>query len=297
MKPQNLKTEIFLDGGNPEETKAIIRQLGFLDGQTTNPSLVAKHPHAEARVKNGEKFTRDELLGFYREIVQEISALIPDGSVSIEVYADRTTSADEMLEQARQMFQWIPNAHIKFPIIAEGLAAAQRAIKEGIRINMTLCFTLEQAAAVYAATRSAKRGDVFVSPFIGRLDDRGENGIDLVSNIVSLYRSSDHHVEILAASVRNLKHFFMSMANQSDPATGIPFGADIITAPASVLKEWYGTGMRVLRHPTIYRDFALQKIPYQPVTLDQPWTQYDITHELTDKGLERFAHDWNQLLK
>lgn len=79
-----------------------------------------------------------------------------------------------MLKQGKQMYSWVPNAHIKFPTATEGLKAANKAVKEDLRVNMTLCFTQEQAAAVYAATRGAKRGQVFVSPFIGRLDDGGK---------------------------------------------------------------------------------------------------------------------------
>ena len=113
--------------------------------------------------------------------------MVPQGSVSVEVYADRTTKAEAMLRQGKEMFGWIPNAHIKFPTSAEGLKAASIAIREGMRVNMTLCFTQSQAAAVYAATRGARKGQVFVSPFIGRLDDRGENGMDLIANILRMY--------------------------------------------------------------------------------------------------------------
>ena len=86
--------------------------------------------------------------------------MVPRGSVSIEVFSDRRTKAEQMLKQGREMFGWIPNAHIKFPTSAEGLKAASIAVKEGMRVNMTLCFTQSQAAAVYAATRGARRGDV-----------------------------------------------------------------------------------------------------------------------------------------
>src|SRR3989339_217562 len=119
MRPQNIKTRIFLDSGDPQETKQVLSALGFLDGQTTNPSLIAKNT-------------------------------------------------------------WIPNAHIKFPITASGLEAAHILTSEGMRVNMTLCFSQQQAAAVYVATRGVKKGDVFLSPFIGRLDDQGENGMNMI---------------------------------------------------------------------------------------------------------------------
>src|SRR3989344_5384486 len=157
MKPNNLKSKIFIDGGDPKETEEIKNLLGFLDGQTTNPTLVSKNPEAAKKLEKGEKFLKQELLEFYKEIVQKVSSLIPDGSISIEVYADKETKAEEMLNQGKEMFTWIPNAHIKFPTIKEGLIAAERAVKEGMRINMTLCFSQEQAAAVYAATKGAKK--------------------------------------------------------------------------------------------------------------------------------------------
>ena len=158
MRPKNLKTRIFLDGGDPEETRTLLGLLGFLDGQTTNPTLISKNPEARRRLEKGEKFNPDEIFGFYQQVVREISGLIPQGSVSIEVYADLSTAAEQMLKQGREMFTWIPNAHIKFPISGEGLKAAEAAVKEGLRVNLTLCFSQEQAGAVYAATRGAKKG-------------------------------------------------------------------------------------------------------------------------------------------
>jgi len=115
MKPVTLKTKIFLDSGDPKDTEFILSILGFLDGQTTNPSLIATSPGAKRRLEKGEKFFKEELLNFYKETVQKISALIPEGSVSIEVYADSTTLTKDMFLQGKEMFSWIPNAHIKYP--------------------------------------------------------------------------------------------------------------------------------------------------------------------------------------
>lgn len=243
--------KIFLDSGNVEETTQAIALLGSLDGQTTNPTLIAKNPATA-----GKKFTKEEILKFYKSVVKQISKLIPKGSVSVEVYADKSTTAEEMFKQGKEMFSWIPNAHIKYPITKEGLKAAQKSLQAGMRVNMTLCFTLEQAAAVYAVTRGAKKGMVFVSPFVGRLDDKGKNGMDLVRNILEMFKTSDGHVEVLTASVRNLSHFLQAKS----------LGSDIITAPIKVLRQW------------AEQDF-------------------DINHELTDAGIERFASDWNNLIK
>ena len=330
MKPTSLKTKIFLDSGNPNETREIIKLLGFLDGQTTNPTLISKNPNARSRLEKGKGFTKEEIFKFYKEIVAEISGLIPNGSVSVEVYADKNTNHQEMLNQGREMFSWIPNAHIKYPTTYEGLTAAEQAVKEGMRINMTLCFSQEQAAAVYAATipysssESAQRTsrevnneamrqlnnqttkdssrqartinngmynrlglkNVFVSPFIGRLDDRGENGMDLIKNIIRMYKSSDHHVEVLTASVRNLDHFLYAIKLESD----------IITAPFKILKEWAEKGMPMPDESFKYNASNLKPILYQKIDLNKPWREYNIKHDLTNIGIDKFSSDWNSLL-
>jgi transaldolase len=287
MRPQNMKTRIFLDGGNQEETEQITKLLGFLDGQTTNPTLISKNPEARKHLEKGRKFNEKEILDFYRDVVKAISGLIPQGSVSVEVYADALTSADTMLQQGKEMFSWIPNAHVKFPTSREGLKAAERAVNERLRVNMTLCFSQEQAAAVYAATRGAKKGQVFVSPFIGRLDDRGENGMDVIDSILRMYRKGDGHVEVLTASVRNIDHFLYALR----------LGSDIITAPYEVLKTWGEKGMPIPGDTYKYDVKSLRPIPYRDIELGKQWEDYDIRHELTDKGMERFSADWNALIK
>ena len=217
----------------------------------------------------------------------EVSYLIPDGSVSIEVYADAKTKAGEMLKQAKDFFTWIPNAHIKFPITKEGLKAAEKAIKAGIRINMTLCFNQGQAAAVYTATKGAKKGDVFISPFVGRLDDLGENGMRLVANVIKMYQQGDGHVEVLTSSVRTLDHLLYALQ----------LGSDIITSPFNILKEWAEKGLIVPDKSYEYKFGDLKPMPYQNLDLNQAWQSYDIRHGLTDKGIQRFSEDWNNLIK
>jgi len=287
MRPQNLKTRIFLDGGNADEAREIIKLLGFLDGQTTNPTLISKNPEARQRLESGEKFSAAEIYDFYRGVVKTLSGLIPLGSVSIEVYADAATSAEAMIKQGREMYSWIPNAHIKFPTSREGLKAAAQAKQEGLRVNMTLCFSQEQAAAVHAATRGAKKGEVFVSPFIGRLDDRGENGMDVIANIIRMYREGDGHVEVLTASVRNIDHLLYALK----------LGSDIVTVPFEVLKVWKEKGMPVPGDDYRYEVKQLSPIPYREIDLNKKWEAYDIRHDLTEKGMERFSADWNALIK
>jgi transaldolase len=287
MKPKDLRSRIFLDGGDPEETREIKGLLGFLDGQTTNPTLISKNPEARKRLDRGEKFSGDEIIDFYHSVVKEISRILPTGSVSVEVYADTGTKAEQMLPQGREMFGWIPNAHVKFPSSPEGLKAAEQAVKEGLRVNMTLCFRQEQAAAVYAATRGAKRGDVFVSPFVGRLDDRKENGMDLIANILRMYGKGDGHVEVLTASVRTLGHLLYAIQLRSD----------IITAPGKILREWAGKGMPMPGGNYVYDAVGLEKIPYKELDLAWGWRDFDISHDLTVKGMEKFSEDWDSLIR
>ncbi|MFA5990979.1 MAG: transaldolase family protein [Candidatus Doudnabacteria bacterium] len=272
-------TKLFLDSGDPKETKEALALLGKLDGQTTNPSLIAKNPDAV-----GKKFSNEEIYSFYEKVVKEISNQIPNGSVSIEVYADSATLAEAMVEQGLKFYSWIPNAHIKLPTTAEGLKAASMLTKQGIRVNMTLVFSQAQAAAIYAATKGAKKGDVFVSPFVGRLDDRQENGMDLIKNILEMYKTGDGHVEVLSASIRSLEHF----------AKTIELGCDLITAPLKAYKEWIEAGSPERGQG---EGENLKPITYEEISLDKSWQEYNIVHELTDKGLAKFAADWNNLIK
>jgi len=287
MRPQNMRTRLFLDGGDPEETRAVLKQIGFLDGQTTNPTLIAKNPEARKRLEQGNKFSRDEIFTFYRSVIKTASGLLPDGSVSIEVYADAGTPAADMLKQGKEMFTWVPNAHIKFPTSREGLKAAHEAVKAGLRVNMTLVFTQEQAAAVYAATQGARKGQVFLSPFIGRLDDRGENGMDLIANIIRMYGKGDGHVEVLTASVRSLDHFLYALS----------LGSDIITAPFDIIKLWGEKGLPIPGKDFHYDVKGLKAIPFREIDLSQPWEFFDLHHDLTDKGMAKFSADWNALTR
>lgn len=286
MKPAGLKTRIFLDGGDAKETAAVMQLLGFLEGQTTNPTLIAKNPAAAERLAAGKKFSSIEIYEFYRGVVTEVSKLLPDGSVSIEVYADKTTTAEAMFAQAKEMFSWIPNAHIKFPVIPAGLEAAEWCIAEGMRVNMTLCFSQEQAAAVASALRNAPKGAAFISPFVGRLDDQGENGMDLIANIARMYREQGSNVEVLSASIRSLDHLYASIA----------FGANIATVPQKVLADWSAAGLALPDKGFTYTPANLKPIPYQEFDLSKPYQSFKISHPLTDKGIDRFAADWNALI-
>jgi len=198
MRANKPGTKILVDGGDPDQTLRIRELIGFVDGQTTNPSLIANNPEVQQLLASGHRLTAEEEKGEYRKIVQKISPLVGTAGVSIEVFADLDTTAEQMLAQGQEMFSWIPNAYIKYPCTHQGLRAAHVSVEQGIRVNMTLCFSQDQAAAVYAATMGSKE-PVYVSPFIGRLDDQGQNGMEVVRNILRMYRAGDHHVHVLAA--------------------------------------------------------------------------------------------------
>lgn len=285
------KAKILVDGGDPEETVRVKRLVGYVDGQTTNPTLVAKNPEVRTLVSSGQKFSSRQELDEYKKIVQSISPLVGDAGVSIEVFADFTTTGEEMLAQGREMFSWIPNAYIKYPCTHEGVRAAQMSVREAIRVNMTLCFSQEQAAAVYAATKGSK-APVYVSPFVGRLDDRGENGMDLVRNIKKMYEAGDGHVHVLAASIRHLKHLLGSFALMTE----------LVTAPARVWEEWVASSFPLPGADFVYQgtdkdDRALKPIAYISVDLNRPWESFDIRHDLTTKGIQQFVADYKSTLK
>lgn len=283
-------TKILVDGGDPDESKRISDLLGFqIDGQTTNPSLIAKNPEIAALVASGHRLSKAEEDAEYKKIVQSISPLVGEAGVSIEVYADMSTTAEQMIAEAHEKNSWIPNAYIKFPTIAAGLTAAEAVTKEGIRVNMTLCFSQQQAAAVYAATRGAS-APVFVSPFIGRLDDIGKNGMDLIRNIKKMFAAengSDGHVHVLAASLRNMDHLMGVFSCQSDLAT----------VPTKILEAWDVAGFPLPPDDYIYPAGALSAIPYEEVDLSKPWNAYDIHHDLTDQGIAKFVADYKATLQ
>jgi transaldolase len=284
------KTKLLVDGGDPEETVQVKKLLGFVDGQTTNPSLIAKNPIIQRRIASEYTLTPQEEKDEYRKIVQAISPLVGEAGVSIEVFSDLDTSAEQMLNQGEEMFSWIPNAYIKYPCTHEGLRAAEMSVPQQIRVNMTLCFSQEQAAAVYAATKGSK-APVYVSPFVGRLDDRGENGMDLVQNIKAMYENGDGHVHVLAASIRHLDHLLASFA----------LNAELVTVPAKILEEW-ATSEFPIHQDSAYRAVGvgrvpLKPIPYRELDLSSPWQSFDLSHELTTKGIQKFVADYRSTLK
>ncbi len=274
---QKKGTDIFLDSGDPAETVQMVQMLGFLDGQTTNPSLIAKSPQVQEFLKT-QKFTRADLFEKYHQIALQIREVIPTGKISAEVYADMNSTVDELLEQAYKIAEWFPGIFVKLPITTAGLAAAQQLVSDDISVNMTLCFSQDQAAAVHAATKEAVNAKVYVSPFIGRLDDIDQNGADLIKNIQNMYNQWNSHVGVLGASIRSVDHVNVCMEQE----------ISAITIPFKLIKEIHdgtvSTAEQKIFSPIEYKDLG-----------ETVWSEYDIEHELTIKGLEKFAADWNAL--
>jgi transaldolase len=247
--------------------------LGFVDGQTTNPSLIAKNPHIKELIASGHKHSSRDEMDEYKKIVQTISPLVGDAGVSIEVFSDEKTKAQEMFSQGQEMFSWFPNAYIKYPCTAEGLRAAEMSVKQGVRVNITLCFSQQQAVAVYAATKGTKE-PAYVSPFVGRLDDIGQNGMGVVRNIKRMFPEGDGHVLVLAASIRSLEHLLYCFAIETELAT----------VPAKILEQWASKNFPMPDKQFQYKSPG-KPIPYEELDLERPWETFYIQHELTRKAL------------
>jgi transaldolase len=209
--------QFFADTADLTELRELA-DAGLLDGVTTNPSLIKK---------SGRDF---------KEVVAEICK-ITQGPVSAEVVA---TDAAGMIREGEVLAAIAPNIAIKVPLTLEGLKACRHFVQKGVMVNVTLCFSPAQALL------AAKAGATFVSPFVGRLDDVGQDGLRLIADIISIYRAyPEFTTQVLVASVRNPIHI----------VEAAKMGADVMTAPASVIKQ-------LVQHP------------------------------LTDKGLAQFLADW-----
>lgn len=193
----------FVDTANVEEIRKAA-ELGIIDGVTTNPSLLARE---------GREF---------KEVIKEITEIV-DGPISAEVIS---LEAKGMVSEALELSTLHKNIVIKVPMTAEGIKATSILSKQGIRVNVTLVFSVTQALA------AAKAGAAYVSPFIGRIDDIGSNGIDLIEEIMFIFRNYGIETEVIAASIRNRNHL-------SQAAIA---GADVATIPYQVL-------MDSLKHP------------------------------------------------
>ena len=197
--------KLFLDTANIEEIKRV-NDMGIICGVTTNPSLIAKE---------GKNF---------KETVKRIAEIV-DGPISGEVSPD-AVSAEQIIREAREIAAIHPNMVVKIPMTDEGLKACSTLSKEGIEVNMTLIFSANQALLC------ARAGAAYVSPFIGRLDDIGIAGINLIGAISKIFRQYHINTEIIAASIRNPLHVTEAALS----------GADISTVPYKVI-------MQMINHP------------------------------------------------
>jgi transaldolase len=245
--------------------------------------LVAKNPTILSLRDEGV-LNEEVIWEKYQMVANQIREVVPHGAISVEVYADMETDYETMLTKGRELASWFPGIYVKLPITHNGLKVASTLVAEGVSVNMTLCFSQEQAAAVHAATIGAKYGQVFVSPFVGRLDDIGIHGLDLIKNIVFMYQAWDSHVKVLGASIRNLDHLFGC----------INLGAHIVTLPKSVIELWIAHGLG--NNPATYVSEISERQPvaYREIDL-KDWVLYDIDHALTRKGIDKFATDWKGL--
>lgn len=197
--------KFFLDTANLDEIRGAA-SLGVLDGVTTNPTLVAK--------EGGQK-------GF-KELVREICEIVK-GPVSAEVI---NTDVERMLEEARELAQIHHHVVVKMPLTEDGIKATKRVSEEGIKVNITLVFSPSQALI------AAKAGAAYVSPFIGRLDDVSNVGMDIVRDIIGIYKNYGYSTQVLVASVRHPIHIVEAARA----------GADIVTMPYKVFRQ-------LVKHP------------------------------------------------
>lgn len=192
--------KFFIDTANIDEIKEAAA-LGILDGVTTNPSLVSKE---------GKDF---------RQLLDEIIKIV-DGPISAEVIS---TDYDGILKEARELAAIHKNIVVKVPLIKEGLKAVKTLSEENIKTNVTLCFSPSQALM------AAKAGGTYVSPFVGRLDDISTSGMDLISQIIQIYRNYDFETKVLVASVRHPLHVVEAAL----------IGADVCTIPFAVINKLF----------------------------------------------------------
>lgn len=276
------QVKIFLDSGNPADTREALKLYPGLAGQTTNPTLISRNPEIQSQLAENKEISEELLLKSYQEIAVELNEMLPEGSISLEVPARSDSTIKELLEYAIEMNSWIPNAHIKFPTTKTGLGAAQELAHQGGRVNMTLAFTLSQAQAVHIATSPAEESQVFYSSFVGRQYDNGRDGIQILRAVRALYDSWESKVEILAASFRSLEQIQASVLA----------GADIITVPMKYLREWSEQEFIVPETNKYIVDTPSPSIPSEPVD----WRNLHIEDDLTTQGLIKFQQDWEGLL-
>ena len=217
--------QFFIDSADTNEIKALV-DAGFVDGVTTNPSLIAK---------SGRNIL---------EVISEICGIV-DGPVSAEVAA---TDFETMLAEGRKLAGLANNVTVKVPLTVDGLKVCRTLSDEGTQVNVTLCFSAAQALL------AAKAGATYISPFVGRLDDVGKDGMDLIDDILEIYSSfPEFQTQVLVASVRSVRHVERAAMMGADVATLPPkLGWEMCKHPfadkglEAFRKDWEGTGQSFL---------------------------------------------------
>jgi transaldolase len=304
-------TKFVLDSGDPEEYKTIFslakKHGAELWGATTNPTLIAKK-------LAGQKMTPKEAFSLQKELVLEIIKIVP-GAVSAEVYAAKNTTAEDMAEQGRDIATWHRRVVVKLPTTLEGFKARSVLRKEKIPVNNTLVFSQQQIFAICLHERIMQEayGPIddmwppFISPFVGRLDDKGEDGMMLVENGMQIKKlfsltlpNTALAIWMLEASVRSVQHM----------KRGISFGSELITAPEKIYKDWFAlseqgreelddtayakslTAPAFWNPPKDLMDIRSEKAFFEAIDNGS----LDITHPLTGIGIEKFTEDWQAIL-
>lgn len=297
--------KFLLDSGDPEEYKTVAklakRNGSLLWGGTTNPTLIAK------KLK-GKKISLKKAFELQKKTVLEILDIVP-GAVSAEVYADKRTTEEEMIKQGEEIAGWHKRVAVKLPTTIEGFKARTALRKQGICINNTLVFSQEQIFAVFLHEQiiqqiydpKEKSWHPFISPFVGRLDDIGQDGMMLVEDGMEIKQKFDFPVWMLAASIRRVEHVYRAMLA----------GCDLITAPSDIYCEWFSLLLKEkdaidpARYAKSLKTIAYWKPPKQLLSIETPKEfvtalesgKLNISHPLTDKGVSRFAKDWRSILK
>lgn len=297
-------TKFLLDSGDPNEYGEICdlakKNGAEIWGATTNPSLIAK------KLVN-KKITQQEAFELQKQIVLEILKIVP-GAVSAEVYADQETKAKEMVKQAREIASWHKRVVVKLPTTLEGFKVRTVLRKEGIPVNNTLVFSQSQVFAICLHEQIIQRQycpiknlwPPFISPFVGRLDDISQNGMELVANSMKMKDEFGFDLWVLEASVRSVEHV----------KRGLELKTELLTAPVKVYQEWLRLSPRQkerLDSTSYAKKFAPIEYWYPSDELLSIETvnefmkainlgKLNIHHELTDKGIIRFAQDWQAII-
>lgn len=302
-------TKFLLDSGDPREYKEISKlaksQKSEIWGATTNPSSIAK-------TLTGRKLTQNEAFELQKEIIMEILGIVP-GAVSAEVYSDESTTAEEMAAQGEEIAAWDSRIYVKLPTTFEAFKARTILREKNIPVNNTLVFSQQQIYAINLHEQIIRRKikiknqwPPFISPFVGRLDDKGENGMRLIEYGMKLkeqFNTKDRKpiTWMLAASLkRRIEHLKRSIELKSE----------IITAPASTFRIWFNlTRSQKKELDTTDYSKTLRDIPFwqPPRSLTKINTisefieviktnKLDIRHPLTTIGLQRFAADWKAII-